>query len=417
MHIQETPIEEKKNLTQHITALFIFLLKTFREGFSIGISKGGIASDSVTLALEASIIRKTRAVMECMHRFCRDCIEKSFRLGNNECPACRTHCSSRRSLREDPNFDALISILYPNIDEYEEEVVFVISKRMQKAYSKTFKRQRAALGKKRATAAFMKRSKVKYLRSSNRRRRRNFRNATEIAESSSTRGSALSPISEERETEVIPDSDTSEAETETRSDKSEEEAQSPQPVVNNEVIIAERTGGDNIPEPEPIRDIVSSSTTLVWGRNGQRSNTRNARNVAASRSNRLARLIDHLHNSEQNDDELDIFIKLVSFEENRVPNLPRPYLSCRPTLSIKQLCQYVAYETSLQTEEIELYLVKECQPNVVSGDGKLDPDNDKSQFLGREEETLAELKTNNLNFGHLVIAYKRKRWNLNEVLS
>lgn len=42
---------------------------------------------------------------------------------NNECPACRTHCASRRSLRDDPNFDALIAALYPDIDKYEEEVL------------------------------------------------------------------------------------------------------------------------------------------------------------------------------------------------------------------------------------------------------------------------------------------------------
>ncbi|KAH6816550.1 RING 1A [Perilla frutescens var. frutescens] len=67
------------------------------------------------------IIRKTRTVMECLHRFCRECIDKSMRLGNNECPACRTHCASRRSLRDDPNYDALIAALYPDIDKYEEE--------------------------------------------------------------------------------------------------------------------------------------------------------------------------------------------------------------------------------------------------------------------------------------------------------
>ncbi|XLT87982.1 hypothetical protein HN873_009735, partial [Arachis hypogaea] len=27
------------------------------------------------------IIRKTRTVMECLHRFCRECIDKSMRLG------------------------------------------------------------------------------------------------------------------------------------------------------------------------------------------------------------------------------------------------------------------------------------------------------------------------------------------------
>lgn len=41
---------------------------------------------------------------------------------NNECPACRTHCASRRSLRDDPNYDNIIAYLYPDIDKYEEEV-------------------------------------------------------------------------------------------------------------------------------------------------------------------------------------------------------------------------------------------------------------------------------------------------------
>ncbi|KAL2979229.1 hypothetical protein AAZX31_13G161300 [Glycine max] len=67
------------------------------------------------------ILRKTKAVMECMHRFCGKCIEKSMRLSNNECPVCRVHCPSRRSLRDDPNFDNIIAAIYPDIDKYEEE--------------------------------------------------------------------------------------------------------------------------------------------------------------------------------------------------------------------------------------------------------------------------------------------------------
>lgn len=47
---------------------------------------------------------------------------------NNECPACRTHCASRRSLRDDPNYDALILALYPDIDKYEEEVMYKLSR-------------------------------------------------------------------------------------------------------------------------------------------------------------------------------------------------------------------------------------------------------------------------------------------------
>ncbi|PSS10222.1 E3 ubiquitin-protein like [Actinidia chinensis var. chinensis] len=115
------------------------------------------------------IIRKTRTVMECLHRFCRECIDKSMRLGNNECPACRAHCASRRSLRDDPNFDALIAVLYPDIDKYEEEELALYEEdkarnnQIQASIAQAFRRQSEALGKKRTTAratsaAFIRRS-------------------------------------------------------------------------------------------------------------------------------------------------------------------------------------------------------------------------------------------------------------------
>ncbi|CAL0325275.1 unnamed protein product [Lupinus luteus] len=164
-----------------------------------------------------------------------------------------------------------------------------------------------------------------------------------------------------------------------------------------------------------IEKITSSSNTFTWGRNGARSNTR-AKKLAASRKERMSRLIDHLCQVEENDDESNIYIELVSFEEERVRNLPRPYLCCCPSLLVKQLIQYVAYQTSLQTEEIELYLLKECPANVIRIEGTIDTSKHQCQFLTRKEENLAELKINNHIHGNLVIAYKKKMWDLNEVL-
>ncbi|KAK3701094.1 hypothetical protein QZH41_004873 [Actinostola sp. cb2023] len=40
-------------------------------------------------------------------------------LGNKECPTCRKKLVSKRSLRPDPNFDALIAKIYPDREEYE----------------------------------------------------------------------------------------------------------------------------------------------------------------------------------------------------------------------------------------------------------------------------------------------------------
>ncbi|KAK4485250.1 hypothetical protein RD792_007880 [Penstemon davidsonii] len=105
------------------------------------------------------IIRKTRTVMECLHRFCRDCIDKSMRMGNNECPVCRTHCASRRSLRDDPNYDSLIAALYPDIDKYEEEEFSfheeekARNKQIQASIADSFRQQAEAVGKKRTSSA------------------------------------------------------------------------------------------------------------------------------------------------------------------------------------------------------------------------------------------------------------------------
>lgn len=58
-------------------------------------------------------------MQECLHRFCSDCIITALRSGNKECPTCRKKLVSKRSLRPDPNFDLLISKIYPSRDEYE----------------------------------------------------------------------------------------------------------------------------------------------------------------------------------------------------------------------------------------------------------------------------------------------------------
>lgn len=52
--------------------------------------------------------------------FFQECIITALRSGNKECPTCRKKLVSKRSLRPDPNFDTLISKIYPSRDEYEQ---------------------------------------------------------------------------------------------------------------------------------------------------------------------------------------------------------------------------------------------------------------------------------------------------------
>lgn len=74
------------------------------------------------------MLKKTMTTKECLHRFCSDCIITALRSGNKECPTCRKKLVSKRSLRPDPNFDLLISKIYPSRDEYEAHQVRVLEK-------------------------------------------------------------------------------------------------------------------------------------------------------------------------------------------------------------------------------------------------------------------------------------------------
>lgn len=80
------------------------------------------------------MLKKTMTTKECLHRFCSDCIITALRSGNKECPTCRKKLVSKRSLRHDPNFDLLISKIYPSRDEYEAHQVRVLEK-LNKSHS------------------------------------------------------------------------------------------------------------------------------------------------------------------------------------------------------------------------------------------------------------------------------------------
>lgn len=74
------------------------------------------------------MLKNTMTTKECLHRFCQECIITALRSGNKECPTCRKKLISKRSLRPDPNFDMLISKIYPSRDEYEAQQERVIAK-------------------------------------------------------------------------------------------------------------------------------------------------------------------------------------------------------------------------------------------------------------------------------------------------
>ncbi|KAM9384643.1 E3 ubiquitin-protein ligase RING2-B-like isoform 2-T2 [Pholidichthys leucotaenia] len=88
------------------------------DGTEVAVSPRALHSE-LMCPICLDMLKNTMTTKECLHRFCSDCIVTALRSGNKECPTCRKKLISRRSLRRDSNFDALISKIYPSRDEYE----------------------------------------------------------------------------------------------------------------------------------------------------------------------------------------------------------------------------------------------------------------------------------------------------------
>ncbi|KAE8736383.1 putative E3 ubiquitin-protein ligase RING1a [Hibiscus syriacus] len=347
------------------------------------------------------IIKKTRTVMECLHRFCRECIDKSMRLGNNECPACRTHCASRRSLRDDPNYDALIAALYPDIDKYEEqELAFheeerTRNKQIQASIAQVLQRQSEALVKRRS-----------HPRRSHPRRRRNslgaeHQGSEDNEDENDDNGGKDSSSTDERCTEV-------------RQRRRKRRTGIRMSLPSSSVVNSD--GGYVENDTEVSRDcrgispgLVWNPDLLAWGRGGIRSHTRHGNSGSGSSKSsraRLNRLVEYLRSLEENDDELDVHLKLISVDKNSTSSLHQPYLCCRPSLSVKQLCEYIALQTPLRAEEVEILMVK--RP-YRTDDNCANLSEDALQVL-EGQETLGGLKVKwSSGMNQLILAYRRRQ--------
>ncbi|XP_041005655.1 putative E3 ubiquitin-protein ligase RING1a isoform X2 [Juglans microcarpa x Juglans regia] len=290
------------------------------------------------------IIKKTRTVMECLHRFCRECIDKSMRMGNNECPACRTHCASRRSLRDDPNYDALIAALYPDIDKYEaEELAFheeerTRNKQIQASIAQIFQRQSEALVKRRTgkdtAGPFMTR-----LQRSSRiahSRRRNCRGIE-------LQGSEDNEDENDNKDSSSADERCTEVRQKRRKRRAGIRSSLPSSSAANSDVGCTENDLDVSRENRGISPgLVWNSEMLAWGRAGTRSHTRygNASSCSSksAQNARLSKLVDYLRSLEENNDESDVHLMLISLDKE-TPSLQQPHLCCRPSLSVKHLCE------------------------------------------------------------------------------
>ncbi|PKA52575.1 Putative E3 ubiquitin-protein ligase RING1a [Apostasia shenzhenica] len=363
--------------------------------------------------------------MECLHRFCRECIDKSMRLGNNECPACRTHCASRRSLRDDPNYDSLIAALYPDIDKYEEEELAFHeeeknrNKKIQASIAETFRRQSEALGRRRSTAkataaAFIKRSQGSYRTGQNSYLRGRGRAATRN----------VSPVvSDDEEEEDANSNDAG------KFSSSAEEASPDRRPKRCRRVTAHRSsparltsnadfGSEENYDVELIREnfrtspLQSGNRELSWGKGGARSQTRHGNSSGSNgrfiKAARLTKLIDYLRNLDEDEDKFEVHLTLHPLNEQSLP-LESPYISCPPTLSGGQICQFIAVQTSTQVEGVDVFVRK---PKI----GKVEPSNqvesvkselsDDLHLVGAEESLAGLFPSFTSSSGDLELVYR-----------
>ncbi|XP_073004841.1 putative E3 ubiquitin-protein ligase RING1a [Typha latifolia] len=312
------------------------------------------------------IIRKTRTVMECLHRFCRECIDKSMRLGNNECPACRTHCASRRSLRDDPNYDALIAALYPDIDKYEEEELAFHeeeknrNKKIQACIAETLRRQSDALGRRRPTA---KATAAAFVRKSQGNFRTNGQNSYLRGRGrTGGRENALA-VSDDEEEGNDNDGSKESSSADERSPDIRQKRCKRWPVPRSSPVRTASNADSGYDDNDDLgvsrENLSTSPLRAAWGKNGVRSQTRHG-NASSSNGRvvkgaRMTKLVEHLRNLDETDNQVDIHLIMLPLEGENMPNLRTPYLCCQRTMSIKQLCLFIACQTSLQAEEVQIY--------------------------------------------------------------
>ncbi|CAM6033792.1 unnamed protein product [Sphagnum compactum] len=334
------------------------------------------------------IIRKTRTVMECLHRFCRECIDKSMRLGNNECPACRAHCASRRSLRDDPKFDNLVAALYPNVDHYEaEKLCLNFNERahnsgdIQENIADTFKRQAAAIARRRSTAAAILRKahgKFRIVQSRQRRGQRDCRygrTQTQYEEDDSYGSGKAQSATSGDETQSEPEPKRRRFKRHVSGYTTGEESSDAEPLKHE--LPTESTGREA--DAEDASPTTNREALKTWARAGARSHTRHGSITGSNGKNRSVRpsllgkdIIDALVAAARSEIEEEFVVHLSlqplndgSDDEDTLPSLRKPNLSCPPNMTILHLCKFLTTRL-IPTPHMELEILVESKSEQLT---------------------------------------------------
>ncbi|PKI51326.1 hypothetical protein CRG98_028273 [Punica granatum] len=315
--------------------------------------------------------------MDCLHRFCRECIDKSMRLGYE-------------------------------LAFHEEEKTR--NKEIQASIAQIFQRQtEARTGK---DAGFIRRPQ-RNLRNTNSRRKRNSRAAELHAyedNEEDNNGGKDSSSADERPTEV------------------RQRKKGRRTGARSSRASSSADGGCAENETEATREsqgispgLVWNPEMLAWGKGGTRSNTRHGGANGGSKNSRharLSKLTEHLRGLEETD-EADIYFMLISVDKKTTPSLKLPYVRIRSSLSVGHLREYVACQTALQADEVEILVLKSprkpnvTRPTLASGGIHSSPDVNISKEelqLVEERETLANIRAKySSTHNNLILAYRQKK--------
>jgi hypothetical protein len=70
-----------------------------------------LVKDEFECAICLDTCTDTNINPQCGHRFCKVCIKLSLTSCKHECPVCRTRIPTCRTLRQDAQFDRIVSIV------------------------------------------------------------------------------------------------------------------------------------------------------------------------------------------------------------------------------------------------------------------------------------------------------------------
>ena len=91
------------------------------------VEKGDISNLLIKIQMQIEcpiclqVLEDTHTSPSCQHRFCKTCIQESLRKCSNSCPQCRSNIPTKRSLRADYAFHALVQSLTPIVDEIDPD--------------------------------------------------------------------------------------------------------------------------------------------------------------------------------------------------------------------------------------------------------------------------------------------------------